>query len=353
MSDQNHSLVSADALKAFCRDGFVALGLSAADAEITSDSLVMANLRGVDSHGVIRMKIYVDRLRLGSINPRSPWRVLAETPTTALVDGGCSPGQVTSFHSMRLAIQKAEEAGIGMVGVFNSGHFGTAAYYTMMAAARGLIGIASTNTSASMPPWGGRKALLGNNPISIAAPAEKYPSVVFDIATGAVAWGKIFVAQQEKKKIPTTWALDKHGRPTDDPDVAADGGMIQPFGGYKGYGLGFMLDVLTGVLTGGGFSDAVRGLYKGIDQPINAGHFFMAIRIESFIPLPDFRRRMDQLIEGMRGCPTADGFDRIYTPGEIEQETEQKRRREGIPINPVLREELIGLATSLGVKSPF
>ncbi len=189
--------------------------------------------------------------------------------------------------------------------------------------------------------------------MALAVPAGLYPPLVLDMATGAVAWGKIFVAQQEGKKIPTSWALDKHGAPTDDPNAAADHGLIQPFGGYKGYGLSLFIDILTGVLCGGGFSTHVKSLYQKVASPSEVAQTFAAIRIDAFMPLPEFCRRVDEMIDLIHSCPRAPGVDRIYVPGEIEYETEQHRRAEGIPIHPTLREELAALGKELGVPSPF
>src|SRR4030095_11881091 len=170
----------------------------------------------------------------------------------------------------------------------------------------------------TMAPIAGREARLGNNAMALAVPAGKFPSIVLDMATGAVAWGKIFVAQQEKRKIPATWALDRHGVPTDDPGAAAHQGLIQPFGGYKGYGLSLLIDILTGVLSGGGFSTHVKTLYKQIEGASQVAHTCRAVGVGAFMPLAAFRRRMDEIIHLMHSCPPAPGTERIYVPGEIE-----------------------------------
>src|SRR5213075_1229474 len=198
--------------------------------------------------------------------------------------------------AMKLAITKAEKTGVAVVSVKNSNHFGASAFYALQAVEHGMIGFSSTNAGPTMAPSGGREARLGNNAMALAVPAGKAPPLVLDMATGAAAWGKIFVAQQEKRKIPTTWALDKNGVPTDDPNAAAHQGLIQPFGGYKGYGLSLLLDILTGVLSGGAFSQQVRTLYQQVDTPAQIAHTCAAIRIEAFMPLTDFRQRMDDII---------------------------------------------------------
>jgi LDH2 family malate/lactate/ureidoglycolate dehydrogenase len=348
-----NSAVPAAKLAAFCAACFQKLGLSAPNARLTAENLVFANLRGVDSHGVIRMKIYADRLRVGGFKAKARPSLIAEQPSTALIDARQSVGQVAAMTAMKVAIAKAKKTGAAIVSVQNSSHFGASAFYAVRAIEHGMIGFAATNAGPTMAPTGGREGRLGNNAIAIAIPAGKHPPVILDMATGAVAWGKIFVAQQEKRKIPTTWALDKNGVPTDDPNAAAHQGLIQPFGGYKGYALSLFIDILTGVLSGGGFSSHVKTLYTQIETPSQVAHTCAAIRISAFMPLAAFRKRTDEIIGFMHACPTAPGVERIFVPGEIEHETQQRRQAEGIPINDALREELKTLGAELKVKAPF
>jgi LDH2 family malate/lactate/ureidoglycolate dehydrogenase len=349
----NEINVPARELSAFCVACFEVAGLSPEDARLTTENLIFANLRGVDSHGVIRLKAYVERLQAGGFK-RGVWpQVVCEEGSSALIDGRHGMGQVAATTAMKLAIEKAAKTGVAVVSVRNSNHFGASAFYAMQALAQGMIGFAATNAGPTMAPTGGREGRLGNNAAAIAVPAGQCPPIVLDMATGAVAWGKIFVAQQEGRKIPTTWALDKNGSPTDDPNAAAHQGMIQPFGGYKGYGLSLLIDILTGVLSGGGFSTHVRTLYQELETPSQVAHTCAALRIEAFMALAEFHRRMDEIIGLMRSCPAAPGIERIFVPGEIERETEKLRREEGIPINPALQTELIALAAELGVKAPF
>lgn len=345
--------VSAEALSAFCAGCFEKVGLPSAHATLTAQNLIFANLRGVDSHGVIRMKVYADRIRAGGMRSGVLPISISDDGACALLDGQHGMGQVAGTEAMQLAIRKAEKSGLALVGLRNSNHFGAAAFYAVMALDRELIGLAATNAGPSMAPTGGREGRLGNNPVAIAVPAGKYPPIILDMATGAVAWGKIFMAQQENKKIPATWALDKAGAPTDDPNAAAAGGLIQPFGGYKGYGLSLLLDILTGVLMGGGFSTYVKTLYKNLDQPAHVAQTFAALRVEAFMPATEFQKRIEEMIELMHACPRAPGVERIFVPGEIEHETEQRRRRDGIPISAVLCQELNALGNDLGVKVPF
>lgn len=341
--------VPADTLLHFCSECLQKTGLSSHDAQITAENLLFANLRGVDSHGVIRLKIYTDRIRAGGFNSKAQPAVVSEDSAVALLDGQHGLGQVAGSKAMSLAIDKAKNAGTAFCSVRNTNHFGAAAFYAMKAVDHGLIGLAATNAGPTMAPTGGRQARLGNNPVAIAIPAGKHPPLVLDLATGSAAWGKIFVAQQEGKKIPKTWALDKNGIPTDDPNAAADHGMIQPFGGYKGYGLSLLIDILTGLLSGGGFSTHVKTLYQKLESPSDVAHSFAALRVESFMPLTEFKVRVDEIIDLMHACPPASDGGRIYVPGEIEHETHTRRNADGIPMNSQLAEELDLLADELGV----
>lgn len=349
----NETAVSAAKLLAFCAACFEKLGLSAQNARLTAENLIFANLRGVDSHGVIRMKAYADRLRAGGFRAKARPKLISEEASAALIDAQQGVGQVAAMAAMKLAIAKARKTGAAVVSVKNSSHFGASAFYALRAVEHGMIGFAATNAGPTMAPTGGREGRLGNNAMAIAVPAGKFPPIVLDMATGAVAWGKIFVAQQAQKKIPLTWALDKDGVPTDDPNAAAHKGLIQPFGGYKGYGLSFLIDILTGVLSGGGFSTQVKTLYQQIESASQVAHTCAAIRVSAFMPLAEFQKRVDGIIELMHGCPTAPGVERIFVPGEIEHETEQRRSKNGIPLNPQLREELKALGAELKVKAPF
>ena len=349
----NRIKIAPDKLLLFCAACFEKLGLSAADARLTAESLIFANLRGVDSHGVVRMKVYADRIRAGGFKVNVQPQILREQESSALLDAGDGMGQVAAMSAMKLAIAKAKKTGLAVVSVRNANHFGASAFYAMHGLGEGMIGFAATNAGPTMAPTGGREGRLGNNAFALAVPAGQSPPIVLDMATGAAAWGKIFLAQQELKKIPITWALDKNGVPTDDPNAAAHQGLIQPFGGYKGYGLSLLIDVLTGVLSGGGFSSHVKSLYTQIESPSQVAHICAALRVEAFMPLAEFEQRMDAIIQLMHACPPAPGVERIFVPGEIEFETEQKRRREGIPLNAELTEELRRLGAELAINTPF
>jgi len=346
-------LVPVRKLSGFCTSCLEKVGLPAAHARLTAENLIFANVRGVDSHGVIRLKIYVERIKAGGFKRKARPKIITEQPGSALIDAQAGMGSVAAMTAMKTAIAKARKTGAGFVAVHNSNHFGASAFYAMRALEHGMIGLALTNAGPTMAPTGGSAGRLGNNAMAVAVPAGRFPPIVLDMATGAAAWGKIFVAQKLQQKIPLSWALDKHGVPTDDPNAAADQGLIQPFGGYKGYGLSFLIDVLTGVLSGGGFSTHIRTLYKEIETPSQIAHACAALRVDRFIPLRRFKQRVDELIHLMHACPAAPGVARIYVPGEIEHETEKRRRAEGVPVDDALCEELRGVGAALKVKAPF
>jgi LDH2 family malate/lactate/ureidoglycolate dehydrogenase len=337
-------------LRAFTIRCFERVGVPPADAADVADNLLDANLRGVDTHGITRLLgVYVKRLKQGLNNTRPDVRIVTESPATLLLDGDNGLGAVVGKRAMALALERAIQAGAAWVGVRNSNHFGACAWYTMMAAERGLIGLALTNGPPSMPPWGGATAYLSTNPISIAAPSDDGP-VVLDMATSVVAKGHIFMAAARGEPIPPGWALNKRGLPTTDPQEAIEG-MVMPVGGYKGYGLSLMIDVLCGVLTGGAFGPYINSLYDDLENPQRIGHLFAAIDVGRFVPPVEFRVRLGQMVREIHACERAEGFERIYVPGEIEAEKAERRRREGIPVDEPIRRELAAVGADLGV--PF
>ena len=346
------SIVPVAPLRRFCAAAFEQVGVPAADAALVADTLVEADLRGVHSHGVWWVKGYTDRLRQGGLNPCPNLRVVRETAAIMLLDADNGMGQVASGAAMRHAIRMAKTSGVGVVTVRNSNHFGAAAYYALMAAQEQQIGFATTDAEPTMAPWGGaQKLVVGNNPLAYAIPATDDFSLLLDMAQSVVAWGKIFLAAQRGEKIPSTWALDANSEPTEDPQ-AAMAGVLLPVGGYKGYGLALVMQVLSSVLSGATFGPTMPPM---ADPSVGQGHghFFMALDIEHFLPLPEFRRSMAQVIAEQRAVPLAKGVDRIYLPGEIEHLKRQQRMRSGIPLEAyvvnasrALGEEM-GLDTSL------
>ncbi|MEM2440015.1 MAG: Ldh family oxidoreductase [Candidatus Bathyarchaeia archaeon] len=340
--------VSAEQLKHICAEILKNVGASSEEADIVADSLVKANLRGIDSHGVIRLKVYVDRVRFKTIIPQAPTKVVRETPSAALVDGGHGFGQVIAVKAMKLAIRKAKKTGIGAIGVFNTNHFGMLAYYALIAMQEDMISLITTNGSPYVVPWGGKVPMLGTNPICIGIPSDQEIPIILDMATSAAARGKIEKAAKEGTKIPADWAVDENGKPTTDP-IAALKGALLPFGGPKGYGLSFVIDILSGCLTGAAFGKHVVSLYPE-NKVSTLGHFLLAINPDSFIPIKEFKAAVARAVKEIKACPTAPGVPEVLVPGEIEYRTEQKRLREGIPIGEETWRMIEELCKETGVK---
>jgi len=358
--------VRVDSLRSLCVQVFQKMGMSAEDARITADVLVTADLRGVDSHGVARLGFYVERLRNGVMIPRPDVRTVSETGVTALVDAGGGMGPPVSYRAMQKAIHKALDAGAGFVTVRNSNHFGIAGYYAMMALEHGCIGISMTNAFVFVVPTFGRNAMLGTNPIAVAAPAGQDRPFVLDMATSTVPFGKLEIYDRLGKALPPGWAVDETGSPATDPaplmenlrSQAGVGGGLLPLGGagellggHKGYGLALLVDILCGVLSGARYADLVYPRTPdGRPLPSGIGHFLGALRVDAFRPLAEFEAAMDDLQRRLKNAPKADGQGRIYVHGEKEFEEAERRSREGIPLDPRVLAELEEIAAESGVE---
>ncbi|MFC3518668.1 Ldh family oxidoreductase [Streptomonospora nanhaiensis] len=328
---------------------FTAAGLTGPDADTVADHLVQADLRGVDSHGVSRTAIYVERLGQGLIAARPKPRTLTQTPVSALVDAGNGHGIVAAEQAMRTAVAKAEESGVGMVAVRNSNHCGMLAHYTATAARAGLIGFATTSAPAAMAPWGAKEPFFGTNPLSYAVPTPPgRADIVFDMATSHVAKGKIILAHKNGQDIPLGWALDAEGRPTTDSGAAL-AGTVLPLGGPKGSGLALLVDVLSGLLSGAHYGPHIPQLYNNPDRPQGLGHFFLALAPGVFAPPEEFTARVAALADELAALPAAEGHRRVYLPGEPEAERAEHRRAHGIPLSPEVRAELRATAGALGL----
>jgi len=360
-------LVSAEALRAFCVQVFEKLGVSHDDAKITGNVLVAADLRGIDSHGVARLSRYANYLKDGRARARFEARIVHETSSTAVIDGGAGLGPPVAYRAMQLAISKARDSYVGFVAVRNSNHFGIAGYYAMMALEHDLIGMSASNAKPVVLPTFGREAMLGTNPLSIAVPAGRERPFVLDMATSTVAQGKVEICEREGKPIPLGWATDEKGRPTNDPILVLRnigdrigggllplGGMGEELGGHKGYGLALVVDVFTALLSGAAFSDLTYPADKdGRPLPSNIGHFLGAIRVDGFRPLSEFKATMDDLVCRIKGSSKLDGVSRIYIHGEKEFETSERRHREGIPLCHEVALDLQTIAKDLGLRAPF
>ena len=329
---------------------FEKLGVPADDAEIAAKVLVAADLRGVDTHGVIRFNPhgwYVKWLTEGSMTVRPNLRVISESASTALVDGDRGMGMVIGHRAMEMAIRKARESGIGMIGVRNSRHYGMSAYYAMMALSDDMIGIAMTNASRQVVPTFGREARFGTNPMCFAVPADKELPFVLDMATTTAAAGKLELAARQGKTIPLGWALDESAAVTGDPRTAQRARRLLPLGGtreggsHKGYGLAVLVEILCGVLTG-----TLTALNDNQDP---RGHFFGAIRIDQFRPADEFKQDMDRLIGALKTTPPVAGEERVYVAGEIEFESAEERSERGIPLMASVLKGLRDASAQLGV----
>ncbi|MGQ9552513.1 MAG: Ldh family oxidoreductase [Anaerolineae bacterium] len=352
--------VDATKLERLVSDLLAAVGVPREDADIVAWCLVQTDLRGTESHGTARLSYYyLHRSRLGIINRQPQVKTLIETPSTLVVDADNGLGQPVAFRTMQRCIAKAKEAGICCATIRNSNHFGAAGIYAMMALEHDMIGVALTNSQPLVMPTYGRKRLLGTNPISFAAPAGKERPFVLDMATSIVPIGKVEVFRRRGEAVPAGWGAGPDGLPSTDPDKIMNGGGLFPLGGpaetggYKGYGLAAMVDILSGVLAGAAFLTGVLPPSTEQKTASNVGHFLLALDIKAFRPIADFRADMDAFIKELRESPKAAGHDRIFIAGEKEFLEEEERRRLGIPLNPKVEEDLRDLCQQLRVPWPF
>jgi len=326
------------------------VGVSESDAEIVADALVMANLRGVDSHGVVRLHSYVERILRGLIDPKAKPQVVRDFGAACLIDGNNGLGYVAAMRAVHAAVEKARKYGVGVAGVRNSNHFGMAAYYGIKIAEGKMVGIVLANAAPAMAPWGGKTARLGTNPICIVFPLKDGEHITLDMALSVVSRGKIRLAALKKERIPESWAFDEEGRPTTDPEAALRG-TLAPIGGYKGYGLAMAVDILSGILTGSAYSIYVKALddYSG---PSRVGFFIEAINVEAFRPYDEYLKDVQDFVKLIKETPKAYGVPEIYLPGEIEINIMRKRLREGIPLDHETLSLLKKTAMRLGVELP-
>jgi L-2-hydroxycarboxylate dehydrogenase (NAD+) len=349
-NSENRTRVNHEKLTRFVSRSFEKLGVTTGDAEIAANVLVAADLRGVDTHGVIRFSPqawYVKWLTEGSMTARPNIRVISESSSTALLDGDRGMGMVIGHRAMEIAIRKAQESGIGMVAVRNSRHYGMSAYYAMLALPHDMIGIAMTNASRQVVPTFGREARFGTNPMCYAVPAEQELPFVLDMATTTAAAGKLELAARQGKSIPAGWALNEQAEATLDPRMAQKARRLLPLGGsreggsHKGYGLAILVEILCGVLTG-----TMTALNADQDP---RGHFFGAIRVDTFRSVDEFKRDMDRLIRELKSTPPIEGQRRVYVAGEIEFETAEERAERGIPLLPSVLKGLRQVSEHVGV----
>jgi LDH2 family malate/lactate/ureidoglycolate dehydrogenase len=325
------------------------------DARVTAEILVEADLMGIESHGVAHLTVhpsYVLGLRQGVVNPRPNIHVVHETPSTALVDGDGGLGPVVGYRAMGIAIQKAKECGTGMVAVTRSRHYGVAGYYALMAVPYDMIGLALTNSPPFVAPTFGRRRMLGTNPIAVAVPTASGHPFLLDMATSAASHGKFEIARREGKPIPLTWGADEEGNPSTDMTRIMSRGWLLPLGStpdaasYKGYDLAMVVDILSGVLSGVGFSLHIEYIKHEV------GHFFGALRIDGFRPVDEFKAMVDEMLDAFRSAPTVGGAERVLVAGQREFETRDERLAHGIPLHASVVALLRRLAEEVGLSMP-
>lgn len=345
--------VPVEVLYKFMIEAFVAQGVSDEDARICADVLIASDLRGIESHGIGRLKYYYDRIQMGVQFPTAKMEIVKETETTALIDGHHGMGHPTAFRAMTLAMQKAKQYGLGGVAVRNATHFGIAGYYPLMAAKEGMMGLTVTNARPSIAPTFGGEPMLGTNPIAFAAPSDMAYPFCFDGATSICQRGKVEVAARAGKPVPAGWVISAVGEDmTDAPQILVDltqdkaallplGGVGEGFAGYKGYGLATMVEILSAALCEGAFLKDLFGVAPdGSRRPFMLGHFFLALDIEHFIPLEASKLITGRIMRDLQAARKLPGQERIYVAGEKEFENEQRVRAQGVPVNAGLKAEL-------------
>lgn len=323
------------------------MGLAEVEAAQAAEILVASDLRGIESHGVPRLDMYMEMFRKGLIRPNAPFTIERESGATAMVDGGSGLGLVVGRRAMQLAIDKAQVSGVGMVAVTNSSHFSIAGYYAAMALPYDMIGLAFTNAAPLGVPTGGRERRFGSNPLAFAAPAGEELPFVLDMATTVVSLGKIEIAARTGKPLPVGWGLDPNGQTSTDPYAVMKDRLVAPLGSlpelssHKGYGLAVMVDIFCGVLSGMGY---------GMRLPrLKAGHFFGALRIDAFRDVAEFKADMDAMIRELHATKPVEGVERVYVAGEKEYLAEAENRRLGVPLLPGVVRRLLEIGNELGL----
>jgi LDH2 family malate/lactate/ureidoglycolate dehydrogenase len=338
----------ADALQDWSAALLAAAGLEQEAAATVAATLVATSVRGVDSHGVARLPIYVERLRAGVLNPKPRPKVDRRDGAVAVVDGDGGPGQIAGLFATDLSVELAGSFGIGAVSVHSSNHYGAAGIYAARAARAGMVGMSTTNADPLAVPFGGARKALGTNPIAFAAPTDG-GVFVLDMATSQVAANKVFNARDEGRSIPEGWAVDESGAAITDPSEFY---AVVPLGGYKGYGLALMVEVLSGVLGGAGVTHGVAGLFANLEEPQGLGHFHLALDPERTVGRERFAAVLSGLLDELRAIPPAPGFEEVLVAGDPEERAERERSADGIPLPDALVEKLETLSGELGVPVP-
>ncbi|MFZ7944770.1 Ldh family oxidoreductase [Neobacillus sp. 19] len=345
------STYSESDLKRFCENVLIKVGMNQENASVAADSLVKANLEGVDSHGISRLPIYVKRFNDHRINVNPDIKMTEQTPSVLLVDGGNGLGHVVSYHAILKGGEMAKQSGMTAIAIKNSNHFGTASYFCQLACEQNLACIGFTNSPPGIAPWGGKNAFFGTNPIAFGFPTGNDQPVIIDLSTSIAARGKIILAAKQGNPIPDGWAIDEDGLPTNDAEAALRGSVL-PLGGAKGSALALAVEILTGILSGAAFGPHVKNIYDDAEtESANVGHFFILLDIEKFMHLSTFFTSLENLLTEMKQVPKAPGTDEIRYPGERRKRDREQRQVEGIELSSSVEMEL----TSIGddYKVPF
>ncbi|TBL73294.1 Ldh family oxidoreductase [Paenibacillus thalictri] len=351
MSERQTSLFyRAAGLADFAKQVLVRLGMAEADAGIAADSLVRADLEGNESHGISRLPIYAKRMREGRI-AAVPDMSFEQSGAVLRVDGGNGLGQVVAYRAMEKALPLARENGMTGIFVRGSNHFGTAAYFCQMACRENMALIAMTNSPPGIPPWGGKKAFFGTNPLAFGFPVRSGPPVIIDMSSSVVARGKIILAQKTGESIPKGWAMDEHGAETTDPAAALRGAVL-PLGGAKGYALAMAVELMCSVLSGAAYGPHVNNLYKDGDPPAGVGHSFILLDIAKWMSMDNYFDIMERFLQEVKDTPKAAGADEIYYPGERRHKEYEKRSACGLAVAPEVAGELRLLGEAVGVVFP-
>ena len=337
-------------LKGFVTRALTSAGIPPEDAAQVAALMAEADARGGDAHGVFRLPQYVKQIQSGGINARPNIRIVSDRAGAALVEGDNALGHLVMKRAAELAIEKARQSGIGWVGTRHSNHAGPAQLYARMPAQKDMIGLYFCVGNANLlPPWGGTEVLLSTNPISIAVPAWKHPSIVLDIATTNTAFGKIRLKAQRNEPMPEGWMIDRQGQPLTDPKRASEGFLV-PVGGPKGYGLALMFGLLAGTLNGAAFGRDVVNYTVDSKTPSNTGQAIVAVDIATFAEVETFKQNVDELWEVMKSSPTLPGVDEVRLPGEHSAHLYRERMTDGVPFGAELRKVLDELADRLGIE---
>lgn len=334
-------------LSGFCDRVWIKFGVCLEHAKIITDTLLFAELRGIKSHGIVRLPTYVKRLESGVMQAEATMAFLENEGATGVLSANNGFGQLAGYRAMTAAMEKAREYGTGVVVVRQSNHFGVAAYYSMLAARKDMIGIVATNASPAIAPFRAKAPLMGTNPLSIAVPAGSEAPIVLDMSTSEVARGKIRYAELTHKSIPLGWALDRDGRPTIDPGEALKGSLVG-IGGPKGSGLSLVIDILCGVLSNTALTGEVLNI-TDCSGPAGTGHFFCAIDIAKFVKPQQFKENIDKIIKTIKALPSVDGGP-VYLPGEIEHRLAEKAADTGISLAEEVVAELNEVAERYGIE---